>query len=66
MRKSYVDSNVYDMALERAATTFNLFDHVVVMFSGGKDSTSTLHVMIEAARAWGKLPAHVMHSDEEP
>ncbi len=65
MRKSYVDASVYEVGLERAATAFNLFDHVVVMFSGGKDSTSTLHVMIEAARALGKLPIHVMHYDEE-
>lgn len=38
---------------------------VVVSFSGGKDSTATLGVCVEAATRTGRLPVEVMVQDEE-
>jgi predicted phosphoadenosine phosphosulfate sulfurtransferase len=45
-----VDADVYTLALERSAYTFEHFDHVAVSFSGGKDSTAVLNVALEVAR----------------
>jgi predicted phosphoadenosine phosphosulfate sulfurtransferase len=64
-----LDTDVWTLALERAAATLDAFDHVAVMFSGGKDSTATLNVTLEAARADPRrgrhLPLRVIFCDEE-
>lgn len=57
--------NVWDLAVARTERTFDLFDHVVVLFSGGKDSTAVLHVALEAAERRGALPLRVVFWDEE-
>ncbi|WP_231390429.1 DUF3440 domain-containing protein [Nocardia sp. CNY236] len=42
--------SVWDATQERLATIFGEFDHLVVAFSGGKDSAVMLHAAIDYAR----------------
>jgi predicted phosphoadenosine phosphosulfate sulfurtransferase len=65
IRQTFVDKNVYEMAQERISRAFDLFDTVIVSFSGGKDSTVCLNLALEEARKRGRLPLKVMHFDEE-
>lgn len=64
-----IDSNVYEAALERADHILTIHDHVLVLFSGGKDSTAAMNIMVEAAQAKPEharhLPLRVVHYDEE-
>lgn len=49
--KKYINKSVYAAAKERIEKTFDLFEKVYVSFSGGKDSTVMLHmVMAEAEK----------------
>ena len=50
LKKQTIDRSVYELALERVRRTYELFDHVAVSFSGGKDSTVCLHVTLEVAK----------------
>lgn len=63
--KHEVDADVLTLARERMGVTFDLFDHVAVAFSGGKDSTACLHLALDEARARGRLPLDVVFFDEE-
>lgn len=63
--KSYTSQNVYDAALERVRYIYRRFDHVVVSFSGGKDSTAVLHLATTVAREMNRLPVRVIFVDEE-
>ena len=63
--KKFEGTNVYEAAVERAKHIFNLHDTVSVSFSGGKDSTATLHVVLEAARQLDRLPVKAHFFDEE-
>lgn len=63
--KQYVDEDVWEMALDRVRFTYDFFDHVAVMFSGGKDSTATLEVTLAVAEERGELPLRVIFFDEE-
>lgn len=63
-KKQTVDS-CFDLAVKRIERCFDLFDKVVVSFSGGKDSTACLNIAIEAARKKGRLPLDVLSFDEE-
>ena len=47
--KQYLDKNVYEMSKERISYTFDNFEKIYVSFSGGKDSTSMLHLVLEEA-----------------
>lgn len=65
MQTVKLDKSVYEMAIERTARAFDLFDTIVVCFSGGKDSTVCLNLALEEARRRNRLPLKVMHFDEE-
>lgn len=47
LEKVYSDVNVYDQALKRIDYCYNMFDHVFVSFSGGKDSLTMLLLVKE-------------------
>ena len=47
--KKYIDANVYEEAKLRIAHIFDTFDTIVVLFSGGKDSLATMHLVKEEA-----------------
>lgn len=49
MPKNYLDINVYEAAKERITFAFDNFDKICVSFSGGKDSTVMLHMVMEEA-----------------
>lgn len=65
--KHYIATDVLTEAKKRIHHIFDLFDTVVVMFSGGKDSLATLHltreVMLE--RGLKAKPLDVVFRDEE-
>jgi predicted phosphoadenosine phosphosulfate sulfurtransferase len=44
------NQNVYEAAKERIAYTFDHFEKIFVSFSGGKDSTAMLHLVMEEAQ----------------
>lgn len=60
-----VEQDVLTLARERMRHVFDLFDHVAVSFSGGKDSTAVLNLALEVARERGRLPLDVFFFDEE-
>jgi predicted phosphoadenosine phosphosulfate sulfurtransferase len=64
-----LDLDVYTLALERAAYTFDNFDHVAVLFSGGKDSTAVLNIALEVLHSDPRferhLPLRAIFFDEE-
>jgi predicted phosphoadenosine phosphosulfate sulfurtransferase len=64
-KKKEIEQNVYELALERIRRTYDIFDNVVVMFSGGKDSTVCLNLTLEVAKERNKLPLEVYFFDEE-
>lgn len=49
MPKHYLTSNVLDTAKDRIKWTFDTFEKVYLSFSGGKDSTVMLHLVMEEA-----------------
>jgi len=52
--KRPIDKTVYAAAKERIAYTFDNFERIFVSFSGGKDSTAMLHLVMEEAQARGR------------
>lgn len=61
----YIDTNVYDEAINRINHIFNTFDTVVVMFSGGKDSLAALHLVKQISEERGIDKVNVVFRDEE-
>lgn len=54
--KKYIDKTVYKASIERISESFDLFERLYVSFSGGKDSTVLLHmVMTEAIKRGRKV-----------
>ncbi len=47
--KKYSNIDVYTASKERVSYTFDNFDKIIVSFSGGKDSTVMLHMVMEEA-----------------
>jgi predicted phosphoadenosine phosphosulfate sulfurtransferase len=65
LKKKQIDQDVWTLALERTRRAYDLFDHIAVSFSGGKDSTTALHVALEIAAERNRLPLDVFFWDEE-
>jgi predicted phosphoadenosine phosphosulfate sulfurtransferase len=65
LRQSTIKQDVYSLAIERVNRAYELFDNMVVLFSGGKDSTAVLNVTLDVARERKKLPLDVVFFDEE-
>jgi len=53
-RKHYRDQNVLDAARERISYTFDNFEKLYVSFSGGKDSSVMLHLVMDEAIKRGR------------
>jgi len=49
MPKRLLNINVFDAAKERIAFTFDNFEKIYISFSGGKDSTIMLHLVMDEA-----------------
>lgn len=49
MSKHYLTKNVYEAAQERIEYTFDNFSKIYISFSGGKDSTVMLHMVMNEA-----------------
>lgn len=65
MGKQYSDLNVHEAARARIRLALTHFEQICVAFSGGKDSSVTLHLAIEVAREMGRLPVHAVFIDLE-
>lgn len=65
LAKQVHEKNVFDMALDRIRRVYDLFDHVQISFSGGKDSTAVLNLCHIVAQERGRLPLDVVFWDEE-
>ncbi|WP_374008253.1 DUF3440 domain-containing protein [Delftia lacustris] len=63
--KCYHELNVYQAAKDRIRLVFEQFDRVCVAFSGGKDSSVTLHLALEVARELKRGPVDVLFIDLE-
>ncbi|WP_039828121.1 phosphoadenosine phosphosulfate reductase domain-containing protein [Nocardia testacea] len=64
--KGFIDANVYDEAKRRMHRVYDLFDTVLVAFSGGKDSLAALHLVREVAVERGDTrPIKAVFRDEE-
>lgn len=50
MKKILLDNNVLEAAQERIAWLFETFGKICISFSGGKDSTTMLHLTAEVAK----------------
>ena len=64
-KKQTVEQDVWSLAIERMNYIFDMFDEIVVSFSGGKDSTAVLNVALTVAEERGRLPLRVVFYDEE-
>ncbi len=64
-KKRHTGQDVYTAALDRIRHSYEIFDHIAVSFSGGKDSTATLHAVLDVATELGRLPLEVVFFDEE-
>lgn len=47
--KKYIDKTVFQATKERISKTFDLFNKIYISFSGGKDSTVMMHMVMEEA-----------------
>tara|TARA_R100001460_G_scaffold41877_3_gene77812 strand:- start:23837 stop:25069 length:1233 start_codon:yes stop_codon:yes gene_type:complete len=63
--KDIINKNVYELAIERLNIAFDKLDQLVVMFSGGKDSTACLNLTLEVIRQRKEKNLEVHFIDEE-
>jgi len=61
----YLHTDVLTEARNRLRHTFDIFDSVAVMFSGGKDSITCLHLVKEVAAEYGIKRVRAVFRDEE-
>lgn len=64
LKKKYLEENVLTAARKRIAYLYELYDRVVVNFSGGKDSTAVLYLCREYALKHG-FEVDVIYVDHE-
>lgn len=50
MKKIFKTQNVYDAALQRIGTIFEEFENICISFSGGKDSSAMLNLVLDYMR----------------
>ena len=48
--KNYIGKSVLDAAKERVSYTFDNFENIFISFSGGKDSSTMFHLVMEEAK----------------
>lgn len=63
--KIYLKDTVFDAALQRIRWLFDEFEHVIVDFSGGKDSTVMVNLALRVAEEKNRLPLEVLFIDQE-
>ncbi len=63
--KTFLKQNVYVAALDRIRWLYDEFEHVIVDFSGGKDSTVMLNLALQVAEEKQRLPVEVLFIDQE-
>ena len=63
--KHFLETDVLTEARARLRHTFEIFDTIAVMFSGGKDSLAVLHLTREIAKEFGQKVVNVVFRDEE-
>jgi len=63
--KFYIDTNVYEAAIERLEYIYDHFDDYIFSFSAGKDSSVMLQLAIEVAKRKNKLPVKALFIDLE-
>lgn len=63
--RDWQPESVVEAAVYRLNHAFDLFDHLAVSFSGGKDSTIVLELAVQVARERNRLPLRVIFFDEE-
>lgn len=64
-KRKFLEVSVLDAALDRIRHVFDVFDSVVVCFSGGKDSLSVLHLVRQVAEERGLAKIDAFFADEE-
>ena len=64
MIKKYRDKKVLDAAKDRIRETFDNFERFYIAFSGGKDSTVTVHLVMDEAIKRG-IKVGIMYIDFE-
>tara|TARA_Y100000593_G_scaffold94776_1_gene195944 strand:- start:14020 stop:15240 length:1221 start_codon:yes stop_codon:yes gene_type:complete len=67
-KKKIIDEDVYTLAVKRVSKAFDLMDSIIVMFSGGKDSTACLNLVLEEAKRRNikKIEAHFFDEEAIP
>lgn len=61
----YLQTNVFEAAIQRINFVFDEFENVIVSMSGGKDSTVLYEMTKQVARERGRLPLRVFFLDQE-
>lgn len=64
-KKKVIDEDVYSLAVKRIDRAYELMDTIIVMFSGGKDSTACLNLVLDAAKKRNIKKVEVHFFDEE-
>ena len=65
MAKIYMKDDVFTAAQKRVSRIFDEFEHIIVGFSGGKDSTVVFNLCMAEATKRGRLPLEVCWIDQE-